>query len=68
MTQFAEIIENFDSMNFETQEILMDILNKRFEDRKNELFIADTLEAVKDQEAGNVKSGTSGELFEELGI
>jgi len=68
MTEFVEIIESIESLPFESQEILSDILHKRISERKRELFINETLESIKEIKKGNFEIGDSEKLFKQLGI
>ena len=68
MAQFAEIIDGFEEMNFESQRILIDILNKRFEQNKHKIFAEETLRSAEEYNKGNHTVGSSETLFDELGI
>jgi len=68
MVQFADIVDGFEEMNFESQRILIDILNKRFEKNKHEIFADETLKSAEEYEKGSHTTGTSEALFDELGI
>jgi hypothetical protein len=68
MTDFAEIIEDIDRMPLESQEILVDIINKRFSEKKRERFIEETLESQKEYPNGNFVEGNSDDLFKALKI
>jgi hypothetical protein len=68
MSQFAEIIDGFEEMNFESQRILIDILNKRFEQNKHEIFAEETLKSAQEYKEGKHTAGSSEALFDELGI
>jgi len=68
MSQFAEIIDGFEAMNFESQRLLIDILNKRFEQNKYEIFAEETLKSAQDYNEGKHTVGSSERLFDELGI
>jgi hypothetical protein len=68
MIEFAEIIDDIDKMPYESQEILVDIINKRFSEKKRERFINDTLESNQEYNDGHVQSGNSSDLFNKLNI
>jgi hypothetical protein len=55
-------------MTEESQEILMDIINKRLAERRRERFIEETLESENEYHNGNFVVGTSDELFKVLNI
>jgi len=68
MNDFDELIETVENLPYESQEIFVDIINKRFSERKRLLFIADTLLSASDYKNGLSYKGSSEDLFETLGI
>lgn len=68
MNSFAELIENVESMPIAEQELFIDIINKRFAERRKQLFVNDSLISKKQYVSGEYKSGTSEDLFKELEI
>ncbi len=68
MIEFTEILENIDKMPFDSQEIIVDIINKRFAERKRELFIKKTNQSKKEYFSGNYSTGNSQDLFKTLKI
>jgi hypothetical protein len=65
---FAEIIDDIDSMPLESQEILLDIVNKRLTEKKRQNFIEDTLKSENEYKGGNFLEGNSDNLFKTLNI
>ncbi|MBM2817090.1 MAG: hypothetical protein HW421_3852 [Ignavibacteria bacterium] len=68
MAEFTDIIDYIDEIPYESHEILIDIINKRFLEKKRERFIQDTLQSKHDYETGNFLEGCSDELFKTLEI
>ena len=68
MSEFEQLIENVEQMPYESQEIFIDIINKRFLERKRERFIEETFESRNDHTTGKFKKGNSEELFDDLKI
>ena len=68
MNNFAEILEDIDNMPIDSQEIFIDILNKRLTEKKREKFILSTLESKKEYDSGNYTKGNSEDLFNALNI
>jgi hypothetical protein len=68
MTTFDEIIDDIDKMSFDSQEILVDLINKRFSEIKRNRFIKDTIESKNEFINLNFKVGNSKDLFKELNI
>ena len=68
MSEFIEIIDNIEALSFDSQAILIDIINKRFADKKKERFIRETLDSVREIEDDNYHQGSSEDLFKELSI
>ena len=68
MTEFEEIIDDIEELSYESQEILIDIINKRFSERKRALFIEETLKSKAEYENGNFETGNSENLFKALQI
>ena len=68
MSEFAELIENVEQMPFENQAIFVDIINKRFSEKKRERFIEETLQSGDEYNKGEFSEGNSDELFKALKI
>ena len=68
MTEFSELIDDIEQMPFENQEIFVDIINKRFAERKRERFIEEILESKSKILYGNFTVGNSEDLFKALNI
>ena len=68
MTEFSELIDDIEQMPFENQEIFVDIINKRFAERKRERFIEEILESKSEILDGNFTVGNSEDLFKALNI
>ena len=68
MTTFDEIIDDIDKMSFDSQEILVDIINKRFSEIKRNRFIEETIESKNEYITGKFEEGNSVDLFKVLNI
>lgn len=68
MNQFAYLIEDVEQMPFESQEIFIDIINKRFSEIKRERFIKESLQSQNEYLSGNYEEGSSDQLFKVLNI
>ncbi len=68
MSDFADILENIDQMPVESQEILIDIINKRFAEKKRDMFINETLKSREEFDKGDYQSGNKDDLFKALDI
>jgi hypothetical protein len=66
MAAFDELIDDIENMPYESQEILIDKINKRFNERKRLRFIKETQESKEQYEGGNYSSGNSDKLFKAL--
>lgn len=68
MNNFMEIIEEIDGFDIESQAVLVDLINKRFNEHNREVFINETVKSIEEINSGDFQSGTSDDLFNELGI
>jgi hypothetical protein len=68
MNQFADLIEDVEQMPFESQEIFIDIINRRFSEIKRERFIKESLQSQNEYLSGNFEEGSSEQLFRALDI
>jgi hypothetical protein len=68
MTTFDEIIDDIDKMSFDSQEILVDLINKRFSEIKRNRFIEETIESKNEYFIGKFEEGNSVDLFKALNI
>lgn len=68
MNEFMEILEEIDRFDIESQAVLVDIINKRFNQHKREVSINETVKSIEEINKGNSQSGTSDDLFNKLGI
>lgn len=68
MNGFLEILDEFEKFDFESQSVLVDIINKRFNQHKHEIFINETNFSIEEIKQGNFHSGSSEDLFKELDI
>ena len=68
MHQFSDLIEKVDEMPLESQEIFVDIIQKRLDEKKREKFIKEVHESKVEYDSGNYSSGSSEDLFKALDI
>ena len=68
MNAFMEILEEIDAFDIESQAVLIDIINKRYNQQRREKFIIETNKSIDAIKQGDFQSGTSDDLFIELKI
>lgn len=68
MHQFNDLLEKVDEMPLESQEMFVDIIQKRLSEKKREKFIREVHESKAEYNAGNYQTGTSDDLFKALDI
>ena len=68
MPEFIEIIENYEQLPFDSKEILVEIINKRFSELRRERLISDTLQSEKEYKEGKFAAGSSNDLFNALNL
>ncbi len=68
MAEILELIEDIEQLSYENQEVLVDIINKRFAERKREKFIEETIASENELLNGDFTEGNSDELFKALNI
>ena len=68
MTEFAEIIDSIENLPFDSKEILVDIINKRFSETQRVRFIESTIDSHSEYLEGNYIEGNSNDLFKSLKI
>ena len=68
MQQFNDLLEKVDEMSLESQEIFVDIIQKRLDEKKRGKFIREVHESKAEYDSGNYSSGSSKDLFKALEI
>ena len=68
MAQFNDLLEKVDEMPLESQEMFVDIIQKRLNEKKRKKFIREIHESKVEYNSGNYQSGTSEDLFKALDI
>lgn len=68
MNDFMEILDKIETFDYESQSVLVDIMNKRFSESRREQFINQTLNSIEDINSGNYKTDSADDLFKELKI
>ncbi|MBI5323889.1 MAG: hypothetical protein HZB41_01165 [Ignavibacteriae bacterium] len=68
MHQFNDLLEKVDEMPLESQEMFVDIIQKRLNEKKREKFIREVHDSKIEYDSGKYQSGTSDELFKALDI
>ncbi len=68
MNAFMEILDEIDAFDIESQAVLVDIINKRYNQQRRDEFINETISSVDEIKHGEYQSGTSDDLFNELQI
>ena len=68
MGEFGDIIEKIDELPYDSQRMLVDIIQKRLAEVERNLFIEDVLESKKEFEDGKYTEGNSEDLFKALNI
>ncbi|ACK68783.1 hypothetical protein PCC7424_0315 [Gloeothece citriformis PCC 7424] len=65
-SKFQQILETVEALNLEDQEILIDILQKRFYQHKRQQLAQEIKEIRQEYQQGKVKFGTVADLMAEL--
>ncbi len=68
MSGFTEILENVDKLPISHQVRLLDIIAARIKENKKKAFTDETITSQEEYLQGGYKSGSSNDLFSELGI
>ncbi len=68
MYRFNDLLEKVDEMPLESQEMFVDIIQKRLNEKKRDTFVREVHESRAEFDSGNYKSGTSDDLFKTLDI
>jgi hypothetical protein len=66
MSTIAEVVETWESLDYEDKEMTLEILQKGFAELKRQALVDRIHEAEQNYTDGKVRSGSADDLFEEL--
>lgn len=66
MNTFYEFIEEANKLSLDEQESIVEILQKRIAEEKRSRFVKESLESVKEFEAGNKSTSSVDEIMKEI--
>lgn len=65
-TQLNDVIDKVSVLNYEEQEIVLDVLKYRHIERRREMILENSRKTLREYKAGHAKAGTSRDLLEDM--
>lgn len=64
--QLSDVIDKVSVLNYEEQEIVLDVLKHRHLERRREMILANSKKTIGEYKAGRAKTGSSKDLLADM--